>query len=155
VPTAEEKVSDKAELATMTPPVTEETPSFKNIFVKNVTCNGAGRAVFMQGLPEMNLKGIQLTHMKISSTKGIEVVDADGILFSNMSIITQEGYALQLKNSKNVTVNGLEYQVPKEGVIKLEGHLSKNIYFTKSSFKDAAKQISISNEVDKRALRIE
>jgi polygalacturonase len=155
VPTAEEKLSDREKLASDTPPVTEETPSFKNISVKNVTCNGAGRAIFMQGLPEMNLKGIQLNNINISSTKGIEIVDADAIALNNIEITTKIGCALLLRNSKDVTINGLKYQVPDEVVVRLEGSLLKNIQFKKSSFKDAAKQISIGNEVGKKAMRIE
>jgi polygalacturonase len=36
-------------------PVTEETPQFKNIFIRDVNCNGAYQGIFLQGLPEMNL----------------------------------------------------------------------------------------------------
>jgi len=34
------------------PQVTEETPEFKNIVIRNVTCKGAKDALFLQGLPE-------------------------------------------------------------------------------------------------------
>ncbi len=154
VPTAEEKLMDKEKLAAMLPPVTEETPSFKDIYVKNVTCKGAGRAAFMQGLPEMNLKNIQLSNITISSTKGIEMVDADGIVLNNVNITTEKGYALQMKNSKSVTISKLKYQVPQEIAIKLEGRLMENIQFTKSDFKDAARQIMMAEEVDKKEVRI-
>ena len=145
---------DKEKLAAMLPPVTEETPSFKDIYVKNVTCKGAGRAAFMQGLPEMNLKNIQLTNITISATKGIEMIDADGIVLTNVNITTEKGYALQMKNSKRVTIDKFKYQVPQEVAVKMEGQLLESIQFTKSDFKDAAKQISISEEVDKKAVRI-
>jgi polygalacturonase len=154
VPTAEEKLMDKEKLAAMLPPVTEETPSFKDIYVKNVTCKGAGRAAFMQGLPEMNLKNIQLSNITISATKGIEMIDADGIVLDNVNITTEKGYALQMKNSKNVTINKFKYQVPQEAAVKVEGRLLANIQFTKADFKDAAKQISVSEEVDKKAVKI-
>lgn len=154
VPTAEEKLMDKEKLAAMLPPVTEETPSFKDIYVTNVTCKGAGRAAFMQGLPEMNLKNIQLSNITISATKGIEMIDADGIILNNVSITTEKGYALQMKNSKNVTINKFKYQVPQEVAVKLEGLLIENVQFTKSDFKDAAKQILMAEEIDKKNVRI-
>ncbi|MEE1121504.1 MAG: glycoside hydrolase family 28 protein, partial [Prevotella sp.] len=37
------------------PPVTEETPCFKNLYVSNVICQGAARAIYFNGLPEMPL----------------------------------------------------------------------------------------------------
>ncbi len=40
------------------PPVTEETPCFRNISMKNITCRGAEQAIFLQGLPELNLENV-------------------------------------------------------------------------------------------------
>ncbi len=154
IPTEEEKLQDKDKLATMAPSVTEETPSFKDIYVKNVTCKGAGRAAFMQGLPEMNLKNIQLSNITISSTKGIEMIDADGITLENVNITAEKGYAIQLKNSKNVAINKLKYKLSQEVAVKLEGSLMQNIHFLKSDFKDITKQIQMTENVDKKALKI-
>ena len=39
-------------------PVTEATPQFRNFYIKNVVCNGAEKAIFVRGLPEMNVKDI-------------------------------------------------------------------------------------------------
>ena len=59
--------------------------------MKNITCKGEGRAAFMQELPEMNLKNIQLSNITISSTKGIEMIDADGIVLDNVHITAEKG----------------------------------------------------------------
>lgn len=154
VPTDEEKLQDKDKLAALLPPVTEETPSFKDIYVKNVTCKGAGRAAFMQGLPEMNLRNIQLSNLTISSTMGIEMIDADGIIMENVNITAEKGYAIQMNNSKNVKINKLKYQLSQEVAVKLEGSLLQNIQFTKSEFKDVSKQIQLAGNVDQKALKI-
>ena len=43
------------------PAVTEETPSFKNIHISNISCKGAGRAMFLNGLPEtINITGSEV-----------------------------------------------------------------------------------------------
>jgi len=39
-------------------PVTEETPQLKDIFMKNITCKEARQAIYLQGLPEMNLENV-------------------------------------------------------------------------------------------------
>ena len=41
-------------------PVTEETPSFKNILMKNIRATGSKKAAFFMGLPEMSLRNVSL-----------------------------------------------------------------------------------------------
>ena len=153
VPTAEEKSIDKEKLAAMTPPVTEETPSFKNIFINNVTCTGAGRAILLQGLPEMNLKNIKLNNVRIESVKGIEIIDADGIEIKNVFVSTTQGPVLKMKNTKNSSFDKFSYQ-SKEGV-NVEGELTSSLMFKKSDFANASQQINISTEVKKGSVRVE
>jgi hypothetical protein len=58
------------------PPVTEETPSFQNIHIKDIKCNGADRAIWLQGLPEMPIKKINLDNIVISAKTGVVCVEA-------------------------------------------------------------------------------
>ena len=46
-------------------PVDEKTPVFRNIFIENVVCNGAGRAMEFNGLPEMPMDNIRLKNITI------------------------------------------------------------------------------------------
>jgi polygalacturonase len=151
VPTAEEKTQDKAKLAALLPPVTEETPSFRNIFVKNVTCKGAGRAIFLQGLPEMNLKNIKLDNVRIEATRGIEMVDADGIEMTGVYVQSSQGPVLQLKNIKNTSFDTFGFK-SKEGV-KVEGDLTTNVSFKKFDFQKP-ELIVIGSEVNKKGVII-
>ena len=48
-------------------PVTEETPIFRHIDIKNIICNGAGRAMEFNGLPEMPINGIRLQNIQIKA----------------------------------------------------------------------------------------
>jgi polygalacturonase len=41
-------------------PVTNTTPQFRDFYVKNIVCNGADRAVVINGLPEMSIKNMNL-----------------------------------------------------------------------------------------------
>ena len=50
-------------------PVTEETPIFRNINIKNIVCNGAGRAMEFNGLPEMPIDGITLENVMIQAKR--------------------------------------------------------------------------------------
>jgi len=48
-------------------PVTEETPVFRNIDIRNVICHHAGYAMEFNGLPEMPIDGINLENINITS----------------------------------------------------------------------------------------
>jgi polygalacturonase len=152
VPSAEEKTIDKEKLAAIVPPVTEETPAFKNIYINNVTCKGAGRAVLLQGLPEMNLKNIKLNNVHIEAIKGIDVIDVDGIDMKNVFVSAEQGPVLKIKNGKNSSFEKFSYQ-SKEGV-NITGELTSSLSFKKSDFSNA-NQITISPEVKKGNVKVE
>jgi polygalacturonase len=85
------------------PPVTEETPAFKDIHIENVICRGARNAIVLQGLPEMPLDNITLKNVSITSQFGVAVTDAENISFENVRVEDQTGEALKtvrVKNSK-------------------------------------------------------
>ena len=48
-------------------PVTEETPIFRNIDIRNVVCHHAGYAMEFNGLPEMPIDGIHLHDIDITA----------------------------------------------------------------------------------------
>ena len=50
-------------------PVTEETPIFRNIDIRNVICYHAGLAMEFNGLPEMPIDNIRLNNIFISADK--------------------------------------------------------------------------------------
>ena len=50
-------------------PVTEETPIFRNIDIRNVICHNAGIAMEFNGLPEMPIDRITLQNVDISAHK--------------------------------------------------------------------------------------
>lgn len=98
--------------ADIVPPVTEETPCFKDIYIKNVTCNGAGRAVYFNGLPEMRITNINMENMIVTNAnKGIELSQADGVNINNVKIsLKGEGKNLKMQNVANVAINGEKYE---------------------------------------------
>lgn len=92
------------------PPVTEETPLFHNIYFKNIYCHGANRAVYIIGLPEMNVQNITFEDMKISSKRGVSISWADQICFKNCEVITQLNElseAIELFESSTINTKGL------------------------------------------------
>ena len=48
------------------PSVSEETPAFRNIYISDVFCRGAGRAAYLNGLPEMPIENISIKNMVVT-----------------------------------------------------------------------------------------
>jgi polygalacturonase len=83
------------------PPVTEETPAFKDIHVEHLICRGARNAIVLQGLPEMPLRDITLKNVSITSDKGVSVTDAENVSFENVRVENQSSAAVKTVRVKN------------------------------------------------------
>ena len=70
-------------------PVTEETPIFRNIDIRNVVCHHAGYAMGFNGLPEMPIDRITLRNIDISARH-----DA---IFQNCQNITRENVRIRIE----------------------------------------------------------
>jgi polygalacturonase len=95
--------------ATIMKPVTEETPVFRNIFVQNLVSHNVRRAMFFNGLPEMNISNIHLEDVHITALYGAELSETDGVQFKNVHIKALTGETCILRNVKNLTVDGKTY----------------------------------------------
>ncbi len=69
-------------------PVTEATPIFRNFNIENVICDGASKALFVRGIPEMPIKNITIKNSFIRSREGIQMEEADSISIKNSTILT-------------------------------------------------------------------
>jgi hypothetical protein len=67
-------------------PVTEETPIFRNIDIRNVVCHNAGYAMEFNGLPEMPIDGITLKDINITAEKDAIFQYCKGIKKDNVNI---------------------------------------------------------------------
>jgi len=108
-------------------PVTFETPQFKNIFISDVVLKGAQHAVFLQGLPEMNLENIKISNMLLEAENGFSIVDADNIIIENVELITKNKTGIEFYNSKNVEIKNLIYNFETKNAITVNGPGSNNI----------------------------
>ena len=70
--------------------VDETTPVFRNIKIKDITCDGANRAMEFTGLPEMPIDGIFL--------KNIIIIAKNNAVFSDSRNIIQENVNITINN---------------------------------------------------------
>lgn len=131
---ASESLEDGDEVQTsnqMIPNATAETPSFRNIYVKNIVSRNARRALFFNGLPEMNITNINVENAIITSEYGAFLSESDGIKFKNIQIYPKTGAALTLQNIKNFDLKDFIYPDTLIEVVKITGK-SKNISLPES-----------------------
>ena len=105
----------------------ETTPVFRNIYVKNIISRNARRAMFFNGLPEMNITNIHVENAHISSLIGAEISEADGIILKNIHIEPKQGAAFILNNVKNLKGDTLTYPKGKLDPVEIKGKNNKNI----------------------------
>ncbi|MBP4137163.1 glycoside hydrolase family 28 protein [Flavobacterium geliluteum] len=134
-------------------PVNEETPQFKNISIKNITINGAYQAVFLQGLPEMNLENIEISNLIAKAKKGFSIIDANGIQISNAKLDIENPTVFEIYNSKNMSFKDIEFSSTSAKAITIDGSESKNIELASSKNLDFSKKTTIGETVAKGAVK--
>lgn len=134
-------------------PVTVETPQFKNILIRDITLKGAQQAVFLQGLPEMNLENVEIRDMLLEADNGITVIDADGVRISNVKLITKNATALEFYNAKNVQVSGFMSHSKAPETITVNGTKSENIILVSTDPQVLEKCTTIGSEVHSGAVK--
>ena len=70
-------------------PVDETTPVFRHIDIQNVVCNGAGRAMEFNGLPEMPMDGINLKNITIRAKQDATFTNCTNIKQDNVKIVIE------------------------------------------------------------------
>lgn len=108
-------------------PVSEETPQFRDIFIRDVTCRGALQAIFLQGLPEMNLENIHLENFVMEAEKGLTCSDVRGVTINSVKLITRHSPAAEFINSCDVTTRNLTLSGEGNNRVEVSGIRTRNI----------------------------
>lgn len=109
-------------------PVDESTPIFRNFNISNVYCNGAERAIYLRGLPEMHLENIVLQNMVFQTKMGIEIEESTGITCKNIKLITAKtNPVVNIVHSEKLVFDNITYSSGATVLFKLNGDRTKNI----------------------------
>lgn len=136
-------------------PVTEETPSFRNFYIENVVADGAARAIFIRGLPEMNINNIFLKNMTLQATKGVQIEEAKQIHLENVNVISSDTQpVVSILNSSFLTFKNFQFKQGAELLFDVKGERSSDIRVTNTNVNSAVKQVEFTQGAKKKALTI-
>jgi len=108
--------------------VDETTPVFKNIQISNVYCNGAEKAIFIRGLPEMHVKDIVLENMVLQTKAGMDIQEASGITFRNIQLLTKESSpAIDISQSDKLIFEKISFGTNVELPFRVNGDRTGNV----------------------------
>ena len=71
-------------------PIDETTPEFCDIDIRHISCNGAGKAFYFNGLPEKPIRNIRLSDMHIVSKKDGEFHFCENITKDNVKVTIRQ-----------------------------------------------------------------
>lgn len=83
-------------------PVTEATPRFRDFHINNVVCNGAAKAIFIRGLPEMPISDIYLNNITIKADKAGDCIEGNNIHLTNVKLLTADNGKMNVQDSKAI-----------------------------------------------------
>jgi polygalacturonase len=110
-------------------PLADRTPQFRDISIRNVVCDGAARAILINGLPELPITNIILDSVTVTSNQGVLIIDAEGITLNGCSIQAQTGPVLIVNEGRKITVSGGRWATPAGTPVRVEGAGSAEIRF--------------------------
>jgi polygalacturonase len=135
-------------------PVTEGTPQFRNIYVNNVACDGAAKAIFVRGLPEMNVKNIVLQNMVLQADKGLDMTEGTDITLRNIRLITKESDpVMNVHNSRNITFDKIGFPAA-DLFLSVSGEKSTGLVLKETDTKKAKKGVTFVYGANEGALQI-
>ena len=134
-------------------PVTVETPSFRNIFMKNIKVNGSNRAAFFMGLPEMSLENVHLEDAVLKGKEGVQIIDGSNISLKNVTVLQENGPALIIYNSEDILVKDFDFNKNPEGkAIRVMGD-SENVDVSGANVSQGDIEKKLSTSSSKKKVR--
>ena len=139
VPLAGEKV---AEPKIETVPVTEATPQFQNFFISNVVCHGAEKGIFIRGLPEMQVKNVNIENCVLQSRTGMVCEEGKNIRLKNVKLLPSgTNPVMTVHNSSDILLNEIYFPANAALLMKINGEKSDKIKLMNTDVSKAKKEV--------------
>jgi polygalacturonase len=136
-------------------PVDETTPQFQKFFISNVYCNGAEKAIFVRGIPEMHVKNVVMENMVLQAKKGVDIQEASGMSFKNIKLITTDTKpVIDIVQSDRLSFDNISYPDQTELLFRVSGDRSDGITVKNMELNKPKERISYELGASKSAVRV-
>lgn len=106
---------------------TGKAPTFRNIQIRNVTCQQAKTAARMIGLADTPLQSISVENVTIACDQGLYCTSGNDIRLVNCAITPRGGPVLSLKDTQDVLIEGMNGGDGTRTFLDLHGRQTRNI----------------------------
>lgn len=89
------------------PSRSDTPPAFRNVHIRNVSCESAGVAGALRGLPESPLKNVVLENLRLNADEGIRCQEAEGLTLRAVSGVVQQEPLFSCSNVRGLNVDNL------------------------------------------------
>lgn len=84
----------------------EDIPEFKNVYIKNATCQGARQAIQVDGLVQLPIHDIYFEDCTFVAEKGIRLQMAENISLENVTVVNKNNLSETYFHEKDVEGDG-------------------------------------------------
>ena len=130
------------------------TPRFENFYIRNIVCDGANRAVLIDGLPEMPVKNITMADMSIKARTGCLFQDAEGISMTKVNLSFSGGPAFDVHNCTHVSLRNITVPNNTSLYLNVVGKQSKEIHGLQVDANRAIRQVELGPGVSSDAVSL-
>jgi polygalacturonase len=102
-------------------------PNFRNIDIRNISCEHAKTAVRIVGLPDAPFQDIRLQNVTIAADEGLSCSACNRIELVDVRITPQRGPVMALRDGAEVLIQGLNTVESASVFLDLRGRLTRNI----------------------------
>ena len=92
-------------------PASERTPRIRGVYIRNITCDGAEQAIYMNGLPEMPIEDVVIENFEASSNRGIFIDNAVGVRLSKVKVRVKTQPTITVNNVKDLVLQDIDASV--------------------------------------------
>ncbi|ATC64547.1 glycoside hydrolase [Nibricoccus aquaticus] len=131
-------------------PVTEETPAFRNILIRDLVSLDAERAALIRGLPEMPVENVRLENVRLSARSGIFIADAANVSFNDVQVLVEKGPALAIRDSAKIETRSVSLKNNDGALVTVKGSRSSTIDLRGTG--TASTAITVASEVPTSAV---
>ncbi|HTR81224.1 MAG TPA: glycoside hydrolase family 28 protein [Bacteroidota bacterium] len=137
-------------------PVTNTTPTIRNIHYSNISCSYAMKtAIEILGIPERPVENISFDTITIASTKGIVCHDAKDLVFNVVSVHPNAAPLLSILDCDGLLADRLESFPAIAPLIYADGQGTKNVSVTHLKGPVSGETVRLGEHISKDAVRVQ